>query len=305
MMTIVRSGCVILVLAGLMFACSLNAQYVFDSRKHDDMEAVLTVEVAKETAERGRGEATLTLTITGPATLDVEAPRVGDAAAAWKEERPPETREVQGERAIWKQVMRLKQIKPGPEPLADLSVRFRRGPDDEWKEEKWTDILRHVRFPQPQMLHEEGPSWLRRWGFVLILSVTGLLVLLAWLGRRRGVRREAPSPPDEWALREIERIEKTLMPPQGQVEMYHTQMSYVVRRYLADRFGLHALQQTTAEFLEAVRPVPQVTTDHQKLLAELFERCDLAKFARASTAPEECRRTAEMARGLVQLTSKD
>ena len=103
----------------------------------------------------------------------------------------------------------------------------------------------------------------------------------------------------------IERIEKTLMPPQGEAEAYHTQMSYVVRRYLAERLGLHALQQTTAEFLEAIRPVPQVTSDHQKLLAELFERCDLAKFARAASAPEECRRTAELARGLVQQTSRE
>jgi hypothetical protein len=299
-----RWGCVILLLAGLMFESSLHAQYVFESRKHDDMEAVLTVEVAKETPERGRGEATLTLTITGPSTLDVEAPRLGDAAAAWKEERPPETREVQGERAIWKQVIRLRQIKPGPEPLADLSVRFRRGPEDEWREEKWTDILRRVRFPQSQPPPEEGTSWLRRWGFVLLLSVTGLLVLLAWLGRRQGVRREAPLPPDLWALREIERIDKTVMPPQSDAETYHTQISYVVRRFLAERFGLHALQQTTAEFLEAVRSVPYLTTDHQKLLAELFERCDLAKFARATTAPEECHRTAELARRLVQQTSK-
>ncbi|SRR5579883_80851 len=304
-MMLVRWSCVAFVLAGLMFGASLSAQYVFESRKHDDMEAVLTVEVAKETPERGRGEATLTLTITGPATLDVESPHLGDAAAAWKEERPANTHTVQGQRAIWEQVIRLKQVKPGLEPLADLSVRFRRGPDAEWVEEKWTDILRHVRFPQSHLPPEDGPSWLRRWGFVLILSATGLLVLLAWLGKQRGVRREAPLPPDQWALREIERIEKTLMPPQSEAETYHTQMSYVVRRYLAERFGLHALQQTTAEFLEAVRPVPQVTADHQKLLAELFERCDLAKFARASSAPEECRRTADLARGLVEQTSRE
>jgi hypothetical protein len=140
---------------------------------------------------------------------------------------------------------------------------------------------------------------------VIILLATGLLVLLAWLGKRGADRREVPLPPDQWALREIERIEKTLMPPNSESETYHTQMSYVVRRYLAERFGLNALQQTTAEFLEAIRPAPQVTTDHQKLLAELFERCDLAKFARASTAPEECRRTAELARDLVHQMSRE
>lgn len=323
----VRFTRVAAVLAGLQLASLLHAQFSYlPPRQHEDMEAVLKVEVAKKTPERGRGEATLTLTITGPATLDVEAPRLGDAAAAWKEERLDFTREVQGQRAIWKQAIRLQQVKPGPEPLADLSVRFRRGPDADWVEEKWIDILRYVRDAmQPQPPAEETPSWLRRWGFVLILATTGLLVLLAWVGKRRVVHRQAPLPPDQWALREIERIEKTLLPPVGDAEKYHTQMSYIVRRYLAERYGLHALQQTTAEFLETIRRPPQtidddlqpdayqgngldvhpsLTEEQLALLIELFERCDLAKFARARTAPEEFRRTAELARELVRQTSK-
>jgi hypothetical protein len=117
---------------------------------------------------------------------------------------------------------------------------------------------------------------------------------------------------DQWAQREIQRIEGTLMPPQGEAETYHTQLSFIVRRYLTEQFGLHALQQTTTEFLEAVRQVPQVTaeqktqltTEQQALLRELFERCDLAKFARARTLPEECRRTAELARELVRQTAQ-
>lgn len=323
----VRGIRVAALLSGFLVAALLHAQFAFSPRMHKDMEAQLTVTVAKDTPERGRGEATLTLTITGPATLDVEAPRLGDAAAAWREDSSESTQQVEGQRAVWKQVIRVQQVKPGPEPLADLSVRFRRGSDADWIEEKWTDILRHVRFPRSELAAEEGPSWLRRWGFVLILAATGLFVLLAWLGKRRDIRRETPLPPDRWALREIERIEQTLVPPQGEAEKYHTQLSYIVRRYLAERFGLHALQQTTTEFLEMIRRVPQTNADQpmlrqddyldsetepllrfsdeqQRLLIELFERCDLAKFARNFTTPEACRDTAELARTLVSQTSK-
>lgn len=317
------------VLAGSLLASLLYAQYAFPPRTHKDMEADLTIEAGKRTPERGLGEVTLTLTVAGPLALDVEDPRLGDAAAAWKEERLSSTREVRDQRTVWSQVIRLKQVKGGVEPVPDVTLRFRSQPDADWIEEKWIDILRHVRIPPPQQPEEETPSWLRRWGFVLILAATSLLVLLAWLGKRRGFRHEAPLPPDQWALREFERIEKTLMPPFGEAEAYHTQISYVVRRYLAERFGLHALQQTTAEFLQAVRHVPQVTADHetrlhpsaspgiaiashprlgeeqQVLLGELFERCDLAKFARARAAPEACRRTVEVARDLVRQTSKE
>jgi hypothetical protein len=299
-------NCGMAVLAGFLFAVRLHAQFTFDPREHEGMEATLTVAAGEQTTERGLGEVTLTLTITGPPALEVEEPRLGDAAAAWKEERLPSTRRVEGQHAVWEQVIRLQQVKRGMEPVPDLTVRFRRGTDAEWMEEKWIDILRHVRdgteIPQAG---EERPSLLRRWEIMFALAVTALLILLAWLRKRRRVPRQAPLPPDRWALREMERIETTLMPPQGNAELYHTQISFIVRRYLAERFGLHALQQTTTEFLEAIRQLPQLAAEEQALLAELLARCDLAKFARADASPEECQRTAELARNLVQQTSVD
>ncbi len=295
----------VVVLLGFLSTALLHAKFTFDPRQHKGMEATLTVEAAKQTPERGLGDVTLTLTIMGPLSLDVEEPRLGDAAAAWKEERLASTRTVEDQCAKWRQSIRLRQVKRGIEPVPDVTVRFRRGTDAEWIEEKWIDILRNIRdsseAPHPE---DEAPSWLRRWGFVLVLGATALLVLLAWMKKRRHVHRVAPLPPDRWALREIERIEKTLMPPQGEAETFHTQISFVVRRYLAERFGLHALQQTTAEFLESVRQVPQLSADEQALLTELFQRCDLAKFARAGTSPEECQHTAELARDLVRQTTK-
>jgi hypothetical protein len=291
------------VFAGFLLVELLPGQFTFRARQHGDMDAQLTVEAGKHTAERGLGEVTLTLTITGPPTLEVEEPRLGDAGAAWREERLTGTHAVQDQRAVWSQVIRLKQVKRGVEPVPDVTVRFRRQPDAEWIEEKWIDILRNIRDgTQPPQPMKETPSWLRRWGFVLILAVTALLVMLAWLSKRHRFRRLAALPSDRWALGEIERIEKTLMPPQGEAATYHTQISFVVRRYLAERFGLHALQQTTAEFLESARQVSQLPAEEQTLLTELFQRCDLAKFARADTSPEECQRTAELARTLVQQT---
>lgn len=292
-----------LVLGSLLLVSPLHAQFTFQPRQHEDMEAVLTVQSGKQTSERGLGNVTLTLTVTGPPTLDVEEPRLGDAAAAWKEERLTSTRTVQDQTASWSQIIRLKQVKRGLEPLPDVTVRFRRGPEAEWVEEKWIDILRYARDgTEPPRLAEESPSWLRRWGFVILLAATALVVLLTWL-KKRNVRREASLPLDRWALREIERIETTLLPPRSQAETYHTQISFVVRRFLAERYGLYALQQTTPEFLNAIRQLPQLPAEEQALLTELFQRCDLAKFARAGASPEECQQTAAIARDLVRQTS--
>jgi hypothetical protein len=304
-MSFLRWTRLVLVVSGLLLASLLPAQLTYPPQRFKNMEAQLTVQVASYTEERGLGAATLTLTVKGPEGLEVEEPHLGDAAAAWKEERLKSTRVVQDNRATWSQVIHLKQSKKGIEALPDVSLRLREGQGAEWEEAKWVDILKRIRdLPGPSMPAEEQPSWQRRWGLALALAAVVLLVLLAWLRRQRRRRHEAPVPPDQWALREIQRIETTLMPPAGEAETFHTQMSFVVRRYLTERFGLHALQQTTAEFLEAIHRVPQATDEQQALLRELFERCDLAKFARASTPPEECRRTADLARELVRQTTK-
>lgn len=303
-MTVARGTLLILVMIGLLLSSLLHAQFTFKPQAYNDLEAELTVEAANQTAQRELGAATFTLTVKGPKSLEVDYPHLGDAAAAWKEERLESITTVVNQRATWRQVIRLKQTKKGIETLPDVSLRFRDGPDAEWEEAKWVDILKHIRDLSTQATPvEEQPSWLRRWGFVFGLATTALLVLLVWLRKHWRLQREAPLPPEQWALREIQRIEGTLMPPKGEAEAYHTQLSLVVRRYLTERFGLHALQQTTAEFLESLPQAPQVTAEQQALLSELFARCDLAKFARASTPPEVCKNTSELARELVKQTT--
>jgi hypothetical protein len=287
----------------LLFGALLHAQYTFDPVTRDDMEAELTVQAAERTAEQGIGAVTLTLTVKGPDTLEVDEPHLGDPTAAWKEERPAYTQAIQGGRKTWRQVIRLKQNKKGVETVPDVSLRFRDGPDADWEEAKWVDILKQMRDgPRPPQPPPPEPSWLWRWGLALALGLATVL-LVSWMMKRRRDRQESPLPPDQGALSELDRIERTLMPPQGNAEVFHTQLSHIVRRYLAERYVPHALQQTTAEFLEAVRQVPQLSAEQQERLRDLFERCDLAKFARASTPPEECRRTAELARELVRQTS--
>jgi hypothetical protein len=77
-------------------------------------------------------------------------------------------------------------------------------------------------------------------------------------------------------------------------------VSGVVRRFLSERYGLPAPQQTTAEFLHTMRDTPDLTDELRQAVKELLERCDLAKFAALRTPPDECRRVAALARSVVQ-----
>jgi hypothetical protein len=127
------------------------------------------------------------------------------------------------------------------------------------------------------------------------------LALLLVVLRRRRHPKVTPLAPQARALLELERLEQTTLPPASPAEVFHTHLSEVVRCYLSERFGLKALEQTTAEFLAAARQVPQLG-EQEPLLRELCARCDLAKFARAGLSAEECRLSAGLARTLVEQT---
>jgi hypothetical protein len=142
--------------------------------------------------------------------------------------------------------------------------------------------------------------WLR--GAALTLAGALTVAAVGWGWKRRRAQQAGPVPPERRALQELERIEGRVAQAEGAA--YHTELSDVVRRYLAERFGLRAPQQTTAEFLEAVRRVPDLTDQQQALLCDLFGRCDLAKFARAGTSAEEGRHATALARAFVLQTAR-
>jgi hypothetical protein len=142
----------------------------------------------------------------------------------------------------------------------------------------------------------ESPRW-DRWA-LLTLAVTGALVLSIRV-RRLLVRPEPAPTPEQWAARELARIEALNLPAQGEANRYHTDLADVVRRYLEMRHGLAAPRQTTTEFLAAARLAPQLTDEQRDRLREFLGRCDLAKFAGTTMTVEECTATGIMAVRLV------
>jgi len=129
------------------------------------------------------------------------------------------------------------------------------------------------------------------------------LVLSGWWLYRR--RRKGPPAllPDEWALRELDRLTLPSAASEGAVERFHTEISDVVRRYLELRFRLPALEQTTVEFFEAVRQSPHMNIPEQAILRDFLEHCDLVKFARARPEAPECQNMVAMARRFVEQTA--
>ena len=140
------------------------------------------------------------------------------------------------------------------------------------------------------------PRWL---GAALV--VLGGVGAAAWTKSRLSRRRPDPLPHLR-ALADLDRIEQMQLPARGEIDRFHALIADVVRRHLELCFRLQALRQTTAEFLEAFSRSAPLSPAQHNLLHHLLERCDLAKFARATFSPEECAEAISMARALVTQT---
>jgi hypothetical protein len=135
---------------------------------------------------------------------------------------------------------------------------------------------------------------------VLLLAAVGAL---GWTYLRRGNRRPRPPRPDEWALRELERLEGQGLPAAGAFERYHTMLSDLLRHYLELRFGFPAPEQTTAEILQRLPQTGQLPENQAKVLREVLERCDLAKFAGIGGTKEDCLTLADRIRQFIRATA--
>ncbi len=82
-------------------------------------------------------------------------------------------------------------------------------------------------------------------------------------------------------------------------------MSGVLRRYLEDRFGLHAPERTTEEFLRELEFGDALARGHRAELRRFLMQCDLVKFARHQPVERDHVETFELASAFVESTRSD
>ena len=141
------------------------------------------------------------------------------------------------------------------------------------------------------------------WYYWLIAGLALLAVAAAvFLYIRRRRNREDPQgtvpaierPPEEIALEELERLALKEWLAQGRVKAHYSALSEILRRYLSGRYGIAAMEYTTSELLAALN-ARQVGHEESRVVRELFEECDMVKFARFT--PETHRQSLSLREG--------
>ncbi len=111
---------------------------------------------------------------------------------------------------------------------------------------------------------------------------------------------EAPrEPADVLALRRLEELLAQGLGQAGRIKELYGGVSDILRQYIEARFGLHAPEQTTEEFLAELRRTLGFDPAHRALLRTFLEHTDLVKFAEARPSAEQVDRTVEACRRFI------
>ena len=149
------------------------------------------------------------------------------------------------------------------------------------------------------------PNWLLYiLAALLVIMVVGTLIFFYLRKRAKPIDLQPEvgpqRQPHEIAYEQLNQIERMNWVAQGEMKIYHTEISHVIRQYLATRYNIPALEMTTQELLGRVQPedIPQ------ELVRHFFTSCDLVKFARYSPAKPEAHERMEEARRIVGETKQ-
>jgi hypothetical protein len=184
---------------------------------------------------------------------------------------------VSGQDTIWSESLSLNVVQPFEMDSTDIAI---------------TDI-KDIHTP---------PIWwwgILRW-VVLALAIAGLGVgayyLIRWIRANytddkihiKVQKKQVPTrPAEEIALEKLDAIREAKIWQTGQVKEYHTQLTDVVREYIALRFNINSTEQTSDETLQAIRGL---LTDKRELfedLRKMLTLADLVKFAKWTSTADE------------------
>ena len=146
------------------------------------------------------------------------------------------------------------------------------------------DIKGQIRYP---LTFKEVLPWI---GLALLLAAL-VWLLLRWIRLRRENRNffgkpAVNDPPHIAALRSLEKTRSQKLWQNGKQKQFYTQVTDALRQYIAQRYDIAALEQTSAEMFRELsgKDIDPALTEKMK---ELFTTADFVKFAKHTATDQE------------------
>lgn len=131
---------------------------------------------------------------------------------------------------------------------------------------------------EPQTLEDFIPFLIP----LLILIIIGCIIYLL-VKRKKKPKVQPPARvllPHEIALQKLLALQQQKLWQSGEVKLYQTELTFIIREYLEARFNIPALESTTDEIVMNLRQT-DLQESWRDRMQEIFINADLVKFAKA------------------------
>jgi hypothetical protein len=130
------------------------------------------------------------------------------------------------------------------------------------------------------------------WVVIAALAAAAIWVVIRLLRRFKRQNKEPeiiinPDPAHVIALRDLTKLRDEQLWQKGEVKLYYSKLTEILRQYLENRYGVYSLELTTSETLEALVKTGFKKDNLYSNLKTILNGSDLVKFAKYRPEPAE------------------
>lgn len=130
------------------------------------------------------------------------------------------------------------------------------------------------------------------WVLLAALLAAAIWVIIKLIRRFKKIRREPeqvvnPDPAHIIAFRDLEKLKEEQLWQKGEVKLYYSRLTEILRLYLENRYGVYSLEMTTSETLEALVKAGFKKDELYTAIKTILNGSDLVKFAKYKPEPSE------------------
>ena len=139
-------------------------------------------------------------------------------------------------------------------------------------------------------------------GITAVLAIMGLVGLWWWHKRRQ---QPVGPTPAQAALAQLRTLAAVPCETPAEVEAFFVALSAVVRQYMEERFGVHAPELTTEEFLIAAQDAHELPAHERAFVGEFLATADQVKFAGVRPSGASARDALKRVEDSISRTAED
>ena len=148
-------------------------------------------------------------------------------------------------------------------------------------------------------------SFFKKWWWA-VLSAIGLILFLLWFFRRQKATNteENPLTLKEKTLQSILQLEQKRLWEKKELKEHYSELSFILRQYLSERFGINLLEKTTIEAQLILKHFGLSETLVSKI-GIILNGSDMVKFAKSAPEEKVIRVNLDDCRSIVEQTADE